>query len=62
MITSQGVGTTFQFSFAIIEYLLGVVKPQDIVMTLGAGDITRMATEFVAALKSQSTVGELKHE
>lgn len=35
----------------IIEHLLRMVKPRDVVLTLGAGDITRVADDFVEALK-----------
>jgi len=40
----------------IIDYLLDFVKPNDVVLTLGAGDITRISDGFTEALKSQSTV------
>jgi UDP-N-acetylmuramate--alanine ligase len=40
----------------IIGRLLGIVKPGDIVLTLGAGDITRVADDFVEALKEQSSL------
>lgn len=35
----------------IVDYLLRTAKPADIVMTLGAGDITRIADDFVEALR-----------
>ncbi|MBN1870736.1 MAG: UDP-N-acetylmuramate--L-alanine ligase [Candidatus Omnitrophica bacterium] len=38
----------------IIDHLLAIVEPQDMVLTLGAGDITRIADEFVKALKKRS--------
>jgi UDP-N-acetylmuramate--alanine ligase len=40
----------------IIGRLLGIVKPGDIVLTLGAGDITRVADDFVEVLKEQSSL------
>lgn len=40
----------------IVDYLLSLVKPHDLVMTLGAGDITRLSDELTEALKKQSTV------
>ncbi len=36
----------------IVDHVLSIVKPQDMVITLGAGDITRVAEDLVAALKS----------
>ena len=44
----------------ITDYLLTVVKPQDLVLTLGAGDITRIADDFVEALKSRSAAAEVQ--
>ncbi len=43
----------------ITDYLLSIVKPQDLVLTLGAGDITRIADDFVAALKKRSAAAEV---
>ena len=42
----------------IVDYLLEIVKPQDIVMTLGAGDITNIADQFINTLKQQSSIVE----
>jgi len=42
----------------IVDHLLGVSKPHDIVMTLGAGDITRIANDLVKALKEKSSLTE----
>ncbi len=41
---------------AIIDHVLEIVKPQDMVITLGAGDITHMADDLIAALKSRTIV------
>jgi len=42
----------------IVDHLLGVAKPHDIVMTLGAGDINAIADDFVKALKKQSSLSK----
>jgi len=42
----------------IVDHLLGIAKPHDIVMTLGAGDINAIADDFVKALKEQSSHAE----
>jgi UDP-N-acetylmuramate--alanine ligase len=42
----------------IVEHLLGIIKPHNIVMTLGAGDITHIADKLVEALKLQSSIVE----
>jgi len=42
----------------IVDYLLGIAKPHDIVLTLGAGDINAIADDFVKALKEQSSQAE----
>jgi len=34
----------------IVEHLIGIVRPKDLVITLGAGDIYRTGEEFLAAL------------
>ena len=39
----------------IIDYILNIAKPGDLIMTLGAGDITRIADELVTALKRRSS-------
>ena len=44
----------------ITDYLLTVVKPQDVVLTLGAGDITHIADEFTAALKQRSAAAGVR--
>jgi len=38
----------------ITDYLLTMVKPQDLVLTLGAGDITHVADDLAEALKRRS--------
>lgn len=38
----------------ILDYLLGMLKPKDIIMVMGAGDIGRIADELVARLKEGS--------
>ncbi len=38
----------------IIDHVLNIVKPRDVVMTLGAGDIMRIADDFVASLENRS--------
>lgn len=38
----------------ILDYLLGVIRPDDIVMVMGAGDIGKIADELVARLKERS--------
>jgi UDP-N-acetylmuramate--alanine ligase len=39
----------------IIGHILDVIKPQDLVITLGAGDIVKINDELVEALKRQGT-------
>ncbi len=41
----------------IMEHLLKIVKPGDLVMTLGAGDITKISYELVEALKGARVMG-----
>ena len=43
----------------ITDYLLTIVRPQDLVLTLGAGDITRIADDFTEALKRRSAAAEV---
>jgi UDP-N-acetylmuramate--alanine ligase len=45
----------------IVDYLLDLVKPHDLVMTLGAGDITRLSDDLTEALKKQSAVTGKNH-
>ena len=40
------------------RHLLLMVKPHDIVLMLGAGDITRVADDFVRRLQGQSSLIE----
>jgi len=42
----------------IVDYLMAVATPHDIVLTLGAGDISAIADDFVKALKGQFAVIE----
>lgn len=43
----------------VTDYLLTVVKPQDLILTLGAGDITRIADELAEALKKRSVTAKV---
>ena len=43
---------------AIIDYLASATKPHDLVMTLGAGDITGIADDFVKGLKGRLSPAE----
>ena len=42
----------------IVDHLLSIARPNDVVITLGAGDITRIADEFAEALKNKPTAVE----
>ncbi|HQP10406.1 MAG TPA: UDP-N-acetylmuramate--L-alanine ligase [Candidatus Omnitrophota bacterium] len=42
----------------IVDYVLDIVKPRDIVITLGAGDITRISDDLLEALKSSPAVAD----
>ncbi|MCK5259865.1 MAG: UDP-N-acetylmuramate--L-alanine ligase [Candidatus Omnitrophica bacterium] len=43
----------------IIDHLLDVVKPQDLVLTLGAGDVGAIADDLAEALKKRSAAAEV---
>lgn len=39
----------------IVAHVLGIIKPDDLVITLGAGDITKICDELVEKLKRQGS-------
>ena len=39
---------------AVIDKVLGMVKPQDLIITLGAGDIARLSDELAERFKSKA--------
>ena len=43
----------------IVDYLMDIVKPRDLVLTLGAGDITHIADDLAEAVKKRSAVAEV---
>ncbi len=43
---------------AIVEQLASAVEPGDVVLTMGAGDVWRVADDLVARLKGSAPVGE----
>jgi len=40
----------------IVSYLLTVVRPGDVVLTLGAGDITKFSEEFITVLRERQVI------
>ena len=42
----------------VVDYLMAIATPHDVVLTLGAGDISAVADDFVKALKAQFAVFE----
>jgi len=40
----------------IVSHLLEIARPGDIVLTLGAGDVTKLSDDFIAALKEQASI------
>ncbi len=47
-------GATFLPKKDIVKYISGIIKPGDAVITLGAGDITKVCDELVEELKRKS--------
>ena len=58
MARQTGAPVTYCPKDKIADDLLLMVKPHDIVLMLGAGDITRVADDFVRRLQSQSSLIE----
>jgi UDP-N-acetylmuramate--alanine ligase len=48
-----GVATVFEASRAVLgRRVLGLIRPGDVVLTLGAGDVTRVGAELVEWLSA----------
>ncbi|MDD5730192.1 MAG: UDP-N-acetylmuramate--L-alanine ligase, partial [Candidatus Omnitrophica bacterium] len=54
---SPGKNAEFLPKEKLVEHLLKIMEPGDLIITLGAGDITKISDELVERIKGQ---GQLK--